>query len=201
MHRDQKINKDTIQAINQGDIKAFETLYAAYYVFLGTVATKYVYQIEVAREITNDVFLNLWSNRATLDFPIHSYLICAVRNRCLNYIQRKRMSEFPLTDVQEQLLSFQEIQINQEELPLTQLEYKEMQEQIRQAVYSLPEKCRNIFIQYLYHNKTYDEIADLYSISNSTVRGQIRIAMAKLKVLLADLRIYAYLVLLINFEK
>lgn len=196
MYRKREINEETIRLINQGDARAFEDLYAAYYVFLGSVATKYVYQVEIAREIINDVFLNLWHNRATLAFPVHSYLVCAVRNRCLNYLQRKRLSELSLTEVQEQLFAFQEAQISQDEQPLAQLENKEIQEEVRRAVDALPEKCRNIFIQYLYHNKSYEEIAALYAISTITVRRQVGIAMEKLRKSLAKLNAPLYLLLL-----
>lgn len=197
MYLKREINEETIRLINQGDAKAFEDLYTAYYVFLGSVATKYVYQVEIAREIINDVFLNLWHNRATLVFPVHSYLVCAVRNRCLNYLQRKRMSEYPLTEVEEQLYAFHEARISQDEHPLAQLENKELQEQIRQAVNSLPDKCRNIFIQYLYHNKTYEEIAEVYAISPVTVRRQVGIALEKLRKRLGNLNMPLYLLLLL----
>lgn len=196
MYLKREINERTIRLINQGDTRAFEDLYAAYYVFLGSVATKYVYQVEIAREIINDVFLNLWHNRTTLVFPIHAYLVRAVRNRCLNYLQRKRMNECSLTEIDEQLYAFHESQINQDEHPLAQLENKELQEQIRQAIYSLPEKCRHIFVQYLYHNKTYEEIAASYGISNVTVRRQVGIALEKLRKLLGNLNMPLYLALL-----
>lgn len=196
MYLKREISERTIRLINEGDTKAFEDLYAAYYVFLGSVATKYVYQVEIAREIINDVFLNLWNNRTTLVFPIHAYLVCAVRNRCLNYVQRKRMNEYSLTEADEQLYAFREAQISQDEQPLAQLENKELQEQIRQAIDSLPEKCRHIFIQYLYHNKTYEEIAELYAISNVTVRRQVGIALEKLRKLLGNLNMPLYLALL-----
>lgn len=196
MYLKREISERTIRLINEGDAKAFEDLYAAYYVFLGSVATKYVYQVEIAREIINDVFLNLWNNRTTLVFPIHAYLVCAVRNRCLNYVQRKRMNEYSLTEADEQLYAFREAQISQDEQPLAQLENKELQEQIRQAIDSLPEKCRHIFIQYLYHNKTYEEIAELYAISNVTVRRQVGIALEKLRKRLGNLNMPLYLALL-----
>ena len=50
-----------------------------------------------------------------------------------------------------------------------------------------PLKCRDIFVQYLYHNKTYEEIAITNHISSSTVRVQIKIGLAKLRELLGDL--------------
>lgn len=193
------LQKNIINQINQGDTKAFEKLYTTYYVYLCAVATKYVFHAESAQEIVNDVFLNVWNNRATLEYPAKPYLIRAVKNRSINYIQRKRIQEVPLSDIQEQLLSIQEQQINLEEQPLAYLENKEFQEKIRTAIDNLPKRCREIFIEYLYNSKSYDEIAEIYQLSNSTVRVQVKIGMTKLKEALSGLLfllLYLYFLLL-----
>ncbi len=190
------LKKETIHRINKGDAKAFEELYATFYIYLRAVATKYVYQKAIAQEIVNDVFLNVWSNRATLIHPVNAYLIKAVQNRCLNYVQRKRMEEVPVTDVQEQLLIIQEELINADEHPLAYLENKELESKIYEAVSKLPPKCRDIFELYLYQNKSYEEIAFINGISSSTVRVQIKIGLSKLRDFLGD---YYYFVLLILF--
>ena len=125
------------------------------------------------------------------------YLIRSVRNYCLNYLRDKRQQEVPLSDVQESLLSIQELQIDADPHPLAYLENKEFEEKIYRAVDSLPAKCRDIFVQYLYHNKTYEEIAITNHISSSTVRVQIKIGLAKLRELLGDL--YPLFLLIFNF--
>ena len=119
------------------------------------------------------------------------------RNYCLNYLRDKRQQEVPLSDVQENLLSIQELQIDADPHPLAYLENKEFEEKIYRAVDSLPAKCRDIFVQYLYHNKTYEEIAITNHISSSTVRVQIKIGLAKLRELLGDL--YPLFLLIFNF--
>lgn len=53
------VKEDIISRINNGDAKAFEQLYTTFYVYLCAVATKYVYNSEAAREIVNDVFMNV----------------------------------------------------------------------------------------------------------------------------------------------
>ena len=64
--RSVNIEKEVIQRVNNGDTKAFELLYSTYYVYLCAVAVKYVYKPEMAEEIVNDVFLNVWNNRSSL---------------------------------------------------------------------------------------------------------------------------------------
>jgi hypothetical protein len=191
------VKEDIISRINNGDAKAFEQLYTTFYVYLCAVATKYVYNPEAAREIVNDVFMNVWNHHSALIHPVNAYLIRSVRNYCLNYLRDKRQQEVPLSDVQENLLSIQELQIDADPHPLAYLENKEFEEKIYRAVDSLPAKCRDIFVQYLYHNKTYEEIAITNHISSSTVRVQIKIGLAKLRELLGDL--YPLFLLIFNF--
>jgi len=193
------IKEDIIQRINRGDAKAFEHLYTTYYVYLCAVATKYIYQAEAAKEIVNDVFLNVWNNHSTLVHPVNAYLIRAVQNRCLNYIQRKKKKEVSLTDVQEQLFAIQEEQTGIEDHPLSYLENKEFEELIYEAVKTLPPKCRVIFEQYLYQGKGYDEIAEINNISQSTVRVQVKLGLSKIKLVLGDY--YLLFLLIFSFSE
>ena len=112
------VKEDIISRINNGDAKAFEQLYTTFYVYLCAVATKYVYNSEAAREIVNDVFMNVWNHHSALIHPVNAYLIRSVRNYCLNYLRDKRQQEVPLSDVQENLLSIQELQIDADPHPL-----------------------------------------------------------------------------------
>lgn len=193
------VEENIILRLNRGDSKAFEHLYTTYYVYLCAVATKYVYRAETAQEIVNDVFLNVWNNCATLTYPVNAYLIRSVQNRCLNHLRGHHIEEVPLSEVQEQVLHIQEQQVGAEAHPLARLENKESEEIILEAVNSLPKKCRDIFIQYLYYNKTYDEIAVANQISPSTVRVQIKIGLSKLKDLLGD--IYPIFLLIFSFPQ
>ena len=104
-----------------------------------------------------------------------------------------------MSDVHEELQNFQEKQVGEESHPLAYLENKEFEEKIYNAIDRLPQKCRNIFIQYLYHNKSYEEIALAHQISTSTVRVQIKIGLTKLRDLLGDL--YPLFLLLCDFSE
>ncbi|HCC52234.1 MAG TPA: RNA polymerase sigma-70 factor [Porphyromonadaceae bacterium] len=180
------LKEEIIKKINQGDPGAFRQLYSAYYTYLCAVATKYIHQAEDAQEIVNDVFLNIWKNKVELTAPVGPYLIRAVKNRCINYITRQKMTEVSLTDVQEQLLTIQEEEVGKDENPLAYLENKELEELIEKAVKTLPPKCRTIFEQHLYQNMSYEEIAKENKIAASTVRVQIKIGLERIKTILGD---------------
>lgn len=175
------IDEKIIAKLNKGDLKAFEQIYDAFYVYLCTVATAYIFDRDAAQEVVNDVFINLWNRRENVTFPITPYLKKSVQNRSLNYIRSLQSRERILCDANEQLYKFQEEYITSTDTPLSVLEQKEMDNLILDAINDLPERCRAIFKDNLYNNKSYDEIAESYGITESTVRVQIKIALTKVK--------------------
>jgi RNA polymerase sigma-70 factor (family 1) len=182
-----KIDENIILSIAKGDQKAFALLYDCYYTYLNTVALCYVINKDVANEVVNDVFVNVWHKRSTLVYPIHFYLVQSVKNGCLNYIRSQKSLERVLGEHTKQMLDFQEEYILSNPTPLQYVESQEIEKEVLKAIDQLPEKCRHIFEQYLFNGKLPDEIANDLLINVSTVRVQIKNAMDKLKVSLNHL--------------
>ena len=182
-----KIDENVIRNIAKGEEKAFSLLYDCYYTYLNTVALCYVYNKDVANEIVNDVFINVWHKRSTLTYPIHYYLVQSVKNGCLNHIRSQRTNERVLSEHKKQILDFQEEYILSNPTPLQYVETQEIEKEVLDAIAQLPEKCRQIFEQYLFNGKLPDEIAKDLFISVSTVRVQLKNAMDKLRISLNHL--------------
>jgi len=182
-----KIDENVIKSIAKGEEKAFALLYDCYYTYLNTVALCYIFNRDVANEIVNDVFINIWHKRNTLVFPIHFYLVQSVKNGCLNHIRSQRTNERVLSEHKNQLLDFQEEYIMSNPTPLQYVETQEIEKEVLNAIAQLPEKCRLIFEQYLFNGKLPDEIAIDLLISVSTVRVQLKNAMDKLRISLNHL--------------
>jgi RNA polymerase sigma-70 factor (family 1) len=183
----QKIDENVIKSIAKGEEKAFSLLYDCYYTYLNTVALCYIFNRDVANEIVNDVFINIWHKRSTLVFPIHFYLVHSVKNGCLNHIRSQRTNDRVLSEHKKQLLDFQEEYIISNPTPLQYVETQEIEKEVLKAIAQLPEKCRLIFEQYLFNGKLPDEIAKDLFISVSTVRVQLKNAMDKLRISLNHL--------------
>jgi len=182
-----QIDESVIKKINTGDEKAFSLLYDYYYTYLNTVALCFIFNKEDANEIVNDVFINIWHKRNSLVFPVHSYLIQSIRNGCLNHIRSQRSGLRAIEEHKKQLLDLQEEFILDNPTPLQFVENQEIEKEVKQAITKLPEKCRDIFEQYLFSGKLPEQIAKDNLITVSTVRVQIKNALDKLKVSLNHL--------------
>lgn len=176
-----QLNLSVIEDINRGKEKAFAVLYDCYFTYLCAVATTYILNPDEAKDVVNEVFMNVWQKREQLTFPVHSYLLCSVRNGCLNYLRSLHSRERVIDEYREELINFQEEYCLNNETPLAILEIEDLKKQVNSVVQSLPEKCRLVFEKYLYGNLSPQEIADEQGLSVNTVRVHIKHAMDKMR--------------------
>ncbi len=154
------------------DRGGFEALFREYFPPLISFAMKFLPDEDDAREVVHQVFINLWERREEVDLsiPIKSYLFTSVHNRSLNVIRnRKKFSDGEVPDVAGDWDVEKEI------------ETMELEEKIGEAVDSLPEKCREIFLLNRYEGLRYQEIADQLGISVKTVENQMSKALKILR--------------------
>lgn len=182
-----RINEQTVKDINTGKESAFAALYDSYYSYLCVYATTYIFNTDEAKEIVNDVFMNVWNSRGRLSFPIHNYLLRSVQNRCLNHIRALHTRERVLDEYKEELLAFQEEFCANDDDPLLLLEIEELKEQVGTVIDSLPAKCSLVFRKYLYEGMSPQEIADEQVLSVNTVRVHIKNAMDRIKLRLGSM--------------
>lgn len=176
-----------IQKIRKGDDAAFESLFRQYFKVLTVYALRYLNDLDIAQDLTQDVFVRLYEQRTELKIhtSLKSYLYTIVRNRCLDYIKTNRIHN-------------DHKQIIQNEHTGSQADHSdvvlevELQERIFSAINELPEQRQKIFRLSRLEGKSNQEIADLLSITKRTVETHISNALKNLKTQLSD-----YLVVLI----
>ena len=128
----------------------------------------------------NDVFLNIWQKRDTLDSiqNIHLYLYVSVKNASLNYLRRNSLA----VPVSVDDLHADHFQITAD--PESTLISRELQEQVSAAIEQLPTRCKLIFKLVKQDGLSYKEVADILGISTKTVDSQLCLALKKLAHLL-----------------
>lgn len=171
-----------IEQLKQGNEEAYRYLYRYHYVSLCHVAKEYVGDEALAEHLVGDVIFHLWEVHEALDIHIslRSYLVRAVRNRCLDYLDsRKQKYEITFSELEDgDLLG--ERYIPADDYPLGTLLEKELDHKIRQAIGRLPEECRRVFLKSRFEEKKYEEIARELGISINTVKYHIKNALSLL---------------------
>jgi RNA polymerase sigma-70 factor (ECF subfamily) len=75
--------------------KTFKKLFSQYYSPLCLFANQYIKDIEVSKDVVQEVFEKLWVNniKITSETTIKSFLYVTVKNACLNYLRHKTKEE------------------------------------------------------------------------------------------------------------
>ena len=163
-------------AIRNGDEKAFEKLFRTYTKKLCNFADQYVDSSEVAEEIVQDVFLEIWDNRRGWEpnKNVRAYLYKSVRNSALDYLKHEDVVE---TWKKEAGVKAH----NLTKSPGDHLRQKELGRSIQDAMAELSERQRVVFILARRHEMTYKEVAETLDISVKTVETHISEALKRLR--------------------
>ena len=163
-----------LKLIKQDDQLAFKQVFYKYIDPLSHFVSFYIHDFDIAEELVMDLFSFIWENRKTLEIKItlKAYLFQAAKNRCLNAI-RDRKATVSLDDINGQ---------DTPQVSITDsLETEELNNLIQEAILSLPEKCREVFLQSRTKNLTNQEIAESMDISVKTVEAQITKALKQIR--------------------
>ncbi|NII24303.1 RNA polymerase sigma-70 factor [Pseudoflavitalea sp. X16] len=169
--------KPLLQKVATGDQRAFRELYHTFHKRLHYFAFALVKTKEAAEEIVEDVFIRLWSQRATITQinNLKIYLYTATKNTALNYLSKKARESMvePFDDID---IALQETSISPEQIMITTETYQ----QIRQAVEALPPRCKMIFKLIREDGLKYKEVSEILNISINTIDAQMAIAVQRI---------------------
>ena len=176
--------------------KEIIAVYDYHYVLLCHVANQYLNDNFLSETIVGDVIFHLWEIRETLNITIsiRSYLIKAVRNRCIDYLKsRSEKKEISFSVLVPEEMS-EEKYLQSDNYPLGILLERELEHEIRMAIDKLPVECRCVFEKSRFEEKKYEEISQELGISINTVKYHIKNALSFLQTELSK-----YLIALILF--
>lgn len=127
-----------------------------------------------AQELTQDVFVKIWQQRAQLPGVEHfnSYIFILSRNQIISAI-RKKLRETALDEdfeLPEELLQ-----------PDRQLQYKEVTGWINKGIDALPPMRQQVFRMSRMQGMTHEEIAQQLGIARNTVKQHIVLALNALR--------------------
>ncbi|TLX78454.1 RNA polymerase sigma-70 factor [Labilibacter sediminis] len=168
--------KDLLNRLAKGDKNAFEEMFTIYYQQLVVFASKLVYDVDLSRDLVQEVIVNYYEKRNSIEIhtSLKAHLYQSVRNRCLNHIKR------------EQVLRTHHSAIYAEKKDSNQafydlVEETELENRIYQVIKALPKQCQKIFEMSRFEGKSNTDIAEELSISKRTVETQISNALKKIR--------------------
>lgn len=167
----------------------FENIYVSHYSRMKRFAQEYVIREEDAENIVQDVFMELWENSALISSHtnIFSFLFTSVKNKSIDFLRRKTVSQKVKKKIQTEHLLTLEMKLHSlEYFDDKALSHSNIETVVENAINSLPERCRQIFVLNKIEGKKQKQIAEELNISIHTVESQMSIANKRLRELLKD---------------
>ena len=174
---------ELVERIRAGEVAAFEALFETFHAPLCAFAYRYVSRRDIAEEIVQEVFLFVWTHRATWNVrdSVKNYLFTAVRNAAMSWVRHELVvHRHDATTVA--FTTPMPSPVDRE------LAAAELATAVRRAVERLPERCRLIFTLHREQGLTYAEIAAVLDLSPKTVETQMGRALKALRKSLAAYR-------------
>ncbi|MEM6814926.1 MAG: RNA polymerase sigma-70 factor [Bacteroidota bacterium] len=178
-----KINKipdnQLLKQVKRGNEIAFSNLYQSYWEDMFQFGYEIIHDKNATKDIVQDVFCRLWSNREHLDISnLRAYLLQSVKHGAIKHIKNNSLLDC------DQLLMSKELATNQvEEI----INFNEANEQIETIISELPPKTQEVFRLSRFTELSNQEIADKLSMSKATVDWHIKQSLRQLRLSLPDL--------------
>jgi RNA polymerase sigma-70 factor (ECF subfamily) len=170
-------DRELLIALHCGDKKAFEALYFRYFTPLSSYAFKKLQDEYVVTELVQDVFVDIWKKRETLDTngEVAGLLYAMLRNKALHELRARLIQSRHIEE-------FTQLHKNDTADVVTDGLYaRQMEEKMLQAVNRLSPQCKNAFTLSRYEHLSYKEIAEKMCISVNTVEKHIGKALQHLR--------------------
>lgn len=167
----------------------FEELYISHYARMKRFAQEYVIREEDAENIVHDIFVEVLEKNIDLTSIVNlsGYLFMTLKNKCIDFLRRKTVEQNFISEMLKEYNQTLKLKLTSlESLDNKLLSNEDIDTILHNAIDSLPEKCREIFIMNKLEGKKQKTIANELNISIHTVESQMSIAYKKLKIALKD---------------
>ncbi len=176
-------DNDLVFLLKQGDKVAFNIIYKRYKKDLRAAAFNRLHSADDAKDVVQEVFLNLFArcDKLQITQSLEAYLYTAIKYKSLNHIRSDHIRKKHIKRLQAPS------SYSTETSPSTILHLKELNQQMKYLIASLPKKCRQVYLLSRKEDCSYKDIANELSISVSTVEKHI---MKALRIIRAGLYNY-----------
>jgi RNA polymerase sigma-70 factor, ECF subfamily len=175
LDRNDSSERNLRDRIRAGDESAFDAVFRSHYPHLVRMAESITRERATAEEIAQDVMLELWRRRESLELEqtFLAYLVRSTRNRALNHVRHERIV------TREAAAMALEVRVSQ--AADGELLGGELARAVRDAIDSLPNRSKEVFQMSREQGLRYAEIAGILEISVKTVEKRMGQALAELR--------------------
>ncbi|HZQ38423.1 MAG TPA: RNA polymerase sigma factor [Dehalococcoidia bacterium] len=179
-----RTDEQLVAAFLGGDAEAYEELVRRYSRRIFNFVYRMIGSYADADDVAQDVFVQVYRSlpAARTDLPFKPWLYVIARNKCLDFVKRKRPVLFADVDgPDDEGSSITERVPDPDPLPEELAERADLQRILHEAVLELPERYRQVVAMRYTGDLSFAEIADALNVPENTVKTHFHRAKALLR--------------------
>jgi RNA polymerase sigma-70 factor (ECF subfamily) len=177
-------DEDLMQLVRQGEAVAFEIIYERHCNAAFSLAYRMTGKRSIAEDVVQEAFLSLWRSGARYDRTrgsVRTWTLGIVHNRAIDALRRGIVHD-------RRRASDEGIEERFEAPENTELEVARRDEsrEIREAMSELPREQSQVIELAYFGGFTHTEIATMLNAPIGTIKGRMRLGLAKMRLVLGD---------------
>lgn len=176
MDHKQSSDQELIARLKESDAEAFNTLFHRNWSRLYAIAKAKTEDEQAAFDMVQDIFVQLWIQRDTLDIrdSLQQYLSGAVRNQIFNYFRSVRREKEHLRQLGSLLAETEEPKEEREER-------FRRERNLEAAVDNLPTRMKDVYLLRIHEAYSFRDIAETLDIKPQTAKNTFSRALVILR--------------------
>lgn len=172
------INRDMMETLAAGNHEVFQRVFSMFQPKVHAFALGLIKNATDADDITQMVFIKLWTNRAKLSGVenLDSYIFTITKNTVLNFIAQRRLPELDIDALRNAATTGA--------TPQEQIEASDLKLLIDMVVEQMPAQRQTVYRLSREEGLSNDEIAQQLGIQKKTVENHLNLALGEIREML-----------------
>ncbi len=177
-------DEELMQLVYSGEASAFEVVYDRHADAAFSLAYRMCSQRALAEDVVQEAFLSLWRSGARYDRgrgSVRTWLLTIVHNRAIDALRRRTAHDRGLVSEE----GIEEHLVAPERTDVEAARRGEARE-VRDALEQLPEEQSRVIELAYFGGLTHVQIASMLNMPVGTIKGRMRLGLAKMRMSLGD---------------
>jgi RNA polymerase sigma-70 factor, ECF subfamily len=177
-------DEELMQLVYRSKADAFEVIYDRHADAAFSLAFRMCKQQALAEDVVQEAFLSLWRSRARYDRhrgSVRTWVLGIVHNRAIDALRRRTVRDRGLSTeegIEERLVATERTDI--------EVARREEAREVRDALEELPEEQSRVIELAYFGGMTHVQIASMLDTPVGTIKGRMRLGLAKMRMSLGD---------------